>query len=494
MNPLEQAFNAYMNLASAQLRPQQVKASNLFSFELIRSRSIQLRHLVIEIEMSSEFRELAQQTLLVSPCEDTENAETSRGIEIGTFFRRSRCYTSIYNDETVDPDTALRDLIAQLRKDEIQTRYLVPLQSVGFSNDVIEFKDFEIRRFSAEELDEILQNDVNEIFYETSCVDVSEIEGYWFIDVKLVETPLTVCASVDDEGRIWVSEPARHINDLESLSVTDESTAFPGAVARALDPLILYDWDSVQNMYSFRGVSLEIPFILKTNNDLLSRPHSAPEIPPFQVGPFFFDGTEDLSPPDYYIFIDGAESDSFHAFVTQMNSILERLKSAESDWNFLEIALLFFRRAFFTPGLQQLLWHITVIEALVGEDVQGLTSLLGRRLALILGKETKKSFQEVYDLRSTLVHGNEKLLDQKAKENHLHVARKLARQILVWFLHYLDHVLDKTSINDRTEIGLPTREDLLAGLDIKIESRERIRHLLRILPPDFPRTSDWLDQ
>ncbi len=43
-------------------------------------------------------------------------------------------------------------------------------------------------------------------------------------------------------------------------------------------------------------------------------------------------------------------------------------------------------KAFFAEGLEQLLWHITAIDALLGEDASGLKEKLARRTASILGK------------------------------------------------------------------------------------------------------------
>jgi len=123
--------------------------------------------------------------------------------------------------------------------------------------------------------------------------------------------------------------------------------------------------------------------------------------------------------------------------------------------------------------------------------------LLANRLAFVVGKteserdEIKKFFRkEIYDLRSALVHGKEELLDKKTMNTHLREAGNLARCSLVWFLHYLDHVFEATR-NDRE---LPSREELLGMLDLTIDSRERFKHLLRIVPADFPRTAHWLDQ
>src|SRR5438093_11468497 len=129
------------------------------------------------------------------------------------------------------------------------------------------------------------------------------------------------------------------------------------------------------------------------------------------------------------------------------------------------------------------------MEALLGEKKEGLTNLLARRLALVLGgteqerKQIKKSFQDLYDLRSRLVHGDGKLLDQKTHEKQLREARNLARRTLVWFLNYVDHVLHET----RHDSALPTREELLSVLDLKTESRERVKHLLKNIACGFPK-------
>jgi Apea-like HEPN len=478
---LEKAFNAYLNLAKAELRPQQARPSNVSRLERVKT----LGDLVDEIEECPEFRELVKQTLVAFPSEDSEEPEATRfgKSKIQNFLRRSRCYTSIYNGQPIEAGIAFRDLVNRFRKKQIQRRYLIPLMDVGFSEAVIDFKDFQVRRFSAEELEEILANDVNKAFYESSAVKVSKIERHWFIDLEQFE-------------------PLDNPEEADILPITDDFVDGPGitydfvrgpeepAIVRALEPFVLYDWDSLKGIVC-ANVRFKTAFHLKSSNYLLDAPHWAPVIETYD--------NETDEEEQHWIFVDDEELASFHLFVTQIFSILKRLRSARTEWLFIEVALLFLRIAFFSEGLQQLLWHITVIEALLGEKKEGLTDSLGRRLASVLGKTEqerkgiKASFKEIYDLRSRLVHGDKSLLTMKADDGPLVQARFLAIRTSVWFLHYLDHVLSETSINDRNEIGLPTREELLGVLDFKIESRERIKHLLKILPADFPRTSDWLD-
>ena len=67
-----------------------------------------------------------------------------------------------------------------------------------------------------------------------------------------------------------------------------------------------------------------------------------------------------------------------------------------------------FIKAFFSQGMEQLLWHISTIEALLGEKAEGLTNRLARRSALIIAKERedreiiRKKFKELYDFDKSI--------------------------------------------------------------------------------------------
>ena len=234
---LEQAFNAYLNLAKSELRPQAKPQSQ--RIQLLETRSMELRRLVEGIETSPEFGEFVKQTLNAlpdvpcgKPQYTTDSSVTDRAKELGHFFRRSRCYTSLYSEKDIDTETTFRDLITEFRKKEFQVRRLIPLSQVGFSVEQIQFKGFEIRRFSAEELNEIVQNDVMEVFYDWITIDVSEIEGYWFIDLVRLETsrPGWRTLSVDDLDFI--------------APVREEFGALPKEIASVLEPGTFSKWRS----------------------------------------------------------------------------------------------------------------------------------------------------------------------------------------------------------------------------------------------------------
>src|SRR5712692_7674168 len=105
---LEQAFIAYMNLAKAKLRHRSAGPPSQQTIQLLETRSMELRRLVEGIETSPEFGEFVKQTLNALPdvprgkpqyTNDSSIAE--RGKEIGHFFRRSRCYKSLYSGKDI---------------------------------------------------------------------------------------------------------------------------------------------------------------------------------------------------------------------------------------------------------------------------------------------------------------------------------------------------------------------------------------------------------
>lgn len=144
-----------------------------------------------------------------------------------------------------------------------------------------------------------------------------------------------------------------------------------------------------------------------------------------------------------------------------------------------------------------MLWHITTLEALLGEKGTGVTARLAGRIASILGRgeeektTVKKEFSELYNFRSDLVHGNR--FKKEVYVGHLRNARDQARETLLWFLHYLDWVQTLISANLPAE-GIPTRGEILSLIDLDEHARNRLARLMQILPSDFPSVRSWLGE
>jgi hypothetical protein len=176
---------------------------------------------------------------------------------------------------------------------------------------------------------------------------------------------------------------------------------------------------------------------------------------------------------------------------------LADITTGSKDWRFFETALGYFVKAFCSEGFEQLLWHITTLEALLGEKGEGLTEKLARRISAILGntnqekKALNRQFKDLYDFRSTLVHGGN--FKKQVYVGHLREARSLARKVLLWFLHFLSNFQRGIS-EGRLQERLLTRQEMLTIMDIDCENRARLVHLMRQLPETFPYVPEWIEQ
>jgi hypothetical protein len=172
---------------------------------------------------------------------------------------------------------------------------------------------------------------------------------------------------------------------------------------------------------------------------------------------------------------------------------LRNVKWSNDLNNLIEVGLGFLAKAFFTNGVEQLLWHITTIEALFGENSGGITERLARRVSRVLGNtevkrtEIRKSFRGLYETRSKLVHGTS--TPNVVQAGHLRTARQFARSLMLWFVRWLDEIALRA---DGDPARLPKRRDLLQFLDLESDSRSHIKWLAESMPSEFPRVSDWL--
>ena len=242
---------------------------------------------------------------------------------------------------------------------------------------------------------------------------------------------------------------------------------FSGALKQAFRRLILYPWSDTLT----RGVQVltakkpdpraapvpflfAAPFALSVSESLITAPHRAPDLSVLATEPIFdHEGRECGMQPVVGCWLNEEETADFCSFISDVDCLIKRAKAEDPEWRFASTALNFLEKAFLSSGAEQLLWHITTIEALVGENVDaGLTRLLKTRVGRALGntmeerRQIGKNFDELYSLRSDLVHGNATLPDREFYLSHLGQAREMARKLTLWMLHYLASVREVTKI------------------------------------------------
>jgi hypothetical protein len=273
----------------------------------------------------------------------------------------------------------------------------------------------------------------------------------------------------------------------------------PQAFSKPLETIIkllaLFDWptsygwgDAVESALGWNRFN--IPFVLTVTDSLYEAPSRTPSLEQLWKEPEFDQSGNEIGKyPVILISLDENGTKSLIEFVKRTYENLEKLDFEQSGWHFFEIAFNMFVKAFFADGLEQLLWHITAIEALLGENVTGLTEKLARRIAAICGKTEKekdslrKKFRKLYIFRSDLVHGNR--FKNEVYSGHLREARDFARRVLIWFLEFLAIIQDEIS-QSQSNIKYPKRDLLLKLLDMNVTERSQLKALLQILPPEFP--------
>ncbi|MFQ5904868.1 MAG: hypothetical protein ACE5JO_14390, partial [Candidatus Binatia bacterium] len=317
-----------------------------------------LRTMVDELENEPEFHQLVSETYSSLRDGHTKSViRWERAVE--NFFRRSGFYIDIFEERTIGVDATFDNYRKAFQKRKTQVRYLAPMEFVRFAKHSMDFGEFQVRRFTADELELIFQNRISEIFYPQATIDMERLGPYWFVDVlKPGPPPL----------------PPRRMPWKEMGRVGMKDTKYQRAiepVLPVLQQLALFDWQA--DIWMEEDESLErgwrgfhIPFVLRIDDNLLGTLGNAPDLSQLEWTSVLDarTGEEEGEGPEVLIDLDENRTRSFKDFVIRVGNLLSGIKFKENNWEFLEVALGFFTKAFFSEGLEQMLWHIITLEAL----------------------------------------------------------------------------------------------------------------------------------
>lgn len=492
---LGEVFRRYTDVVRSRLQDRGKRQPPPRPLRLLANRGMELRALADELENEAEFHQLVLGTYssFSGSAPDKNRLEWGWQQAVKDFFRRSGYYVDVYDGEIANGDATFQSYLEAFQGSEVHTTYLALMEFVQFHGLFMDFGTFQIRRFAADELKVICRNRVNEVFYPLANVDVKKLQPYWFVCF----TEQTARPQVD-----WLNTPIE--DPREFYLIRRQYTHYPKTLELILQQLALFDWQPVWSEETSVEKELEkdwegfwIPFVIRVDDNLLSSPGLAPDLSMLATDLATNARGEEIEVPGIAIILDEDATEAFKVFIRRAGDLLRCLRVKQNGWEFLEVGLGYFIKAFFTKeGLEQMLWHITTMEALLGEKGEGVTERLTRRIASILGKSEderkaiRKQFKELYDFRCDLVHGNP--FQKKVYVGHLRNARTLARRTLLWFLHYLDYIQARFSSSQRTK-GVPTREEILALIDLDPDSRLRLGQLIDNLPPEFPHVSEWME-
>jgi hypothetical protein len=441
---------------------------------LLRSKAEIMSAAIEAAERSTEFSTLcdAHVDLLTAasgepPDDDLRFMAAER---LRCWLRRSGTYQAVCSEAPVDVRALCSGLTQGLSAQHQQIRHFVPIQNVRFNGN-LDFGFFRILKLDKGELDQVLRNDVNQLFYPYAIVDTERLADCWLLEVpESRDAPSALFLSLETEANFATS-------------------GFPDAVEAALENICLFGWE--ESIVSEDGVNFVVssgrvciprprfPGVISVSDWLFERP--APAWALDSEG-FIFD----LNTPE--------KTAKFKFTVIEIALLFERVRSKAP---FIQAARRFMVKGFFSTGLDQLLWHITAIEALLGENTGNLVDTLKRRLTIILGttekdkKAIRKDFVELYDFRSRLVHGD--LGDLGGLHpGHLITARQMALASLLWMAQWL-WLMVKNWPQDQ---AMPSRENILRFLDMPPDGRLQLKAMLDSLPqaiPPLPRLALFRD-
>lgn len=397
------------------------------------------------------------------------------------YFRRSKLYLRISKKEPIKIDGYFEKLLTALNEREIRIISLQLIDGVHFLENKIDFDTFIIQRFSEEEFQELVDNEVNNIFFPNAKLDFGKLCHYWFIREEKKEKT--------QKEDLFTNELA--FSKVDNFRV---SRTFPN---RIIQLLALFDWENQPGLITsdiksdWGWMGFQIPISLQITDDYFHSPSPSPNITSLELFPIY-DEVEET--PLFYNWLVNDHIDRLREIVCRAERFFKGIDLSISNWEFLNIAMGYLGKAFLTEGLEQLLWHMTTIEALLGEKIELMASLK-RRISMILGKtdyerkEIRKKIDELYDFRSDLVHGNK--FEKEVYQGHLREARKIARNSLLWVLTYLSNIHETFCKNSIPQNEYPKREEIWNLLEFEKEALGRIGKLITDLPIDFPNIQMW---
>jgi len=193
---------------------------------------------VDELESQQEFNQLVVETRSAfSGNHHSKSTEKAWRNAIHNLFCRSGYYLGLVDGKLPRANDSFSSYCTAFNHPKVQITYLAPLELVSFGQPIMEFDTFRVKRFSIEELESVLQNRVNTIFYPWAAISSDALKllaQYWFIQVTEPSHPSRI-----GHFRLQASSSATL---LFSGYVEREYAQFPKAIESALRQLCVFDW------------------------------------------------------------------------------------------------------------------------------------------------------------------------------------------------------------------------------------------------------------
>jgi len=345
------------------------------------------------LEESEQFASLSEFTLK----EFNKEKKSFVGLwqhHIIAFFRWSCLYEQIFEGKNPSHGEICSLYEKEFKAESGQWIYIAPIELTRFPEHPLKFDNFSIQSFTAEELNSLLKQRTCELFYPWAVLDTYRLSQFWMI-VCTEEKPISHTGLL-----VWGEK------------IKPKYSPFSGKLKNAFRILSLFKWrdqytsddnlllSEVTEGFLSLNICPSLPFTIQIPQGFLDNPPAAPDLSDLPMEPTMDNSGEEVGEHPYVAF-DLSESETeFRDFVKNVDALIERINRIP-QWQFIDVALSFMEKGFTDSGLEQLLWHITAVEALMGERGSGLTNRLMKRVSYILGNneedvaKIKKVFQKL---------------------------------------------------------------------------------------------------
>lgn len=367
------------------------------------------------------------------------------------------CGLGTRGDLALDPVVAATALDEALSAKTATRRFLCPLD---LADDLppLSFGPARVAKFERDELAALFDAPRLERLYPNLPLDIERLFQFQWLVVEEVVTldPRFEARSAP----ILFTDLGRDLGEIDP-----HLGKFPAIVERTLFFLLLAAWEDWSTMLEVDWRGFRIPWVYTLSDDLCIRPSRPPDAETLSWEPRFVtdrSGEElEIERPLSYNLDEAAEPGL--SLLTE--SAWQEFEDALGTPVFETPVMHFIVRAFLADGMDEVMAHMTAIEAALGvesdhkvgmrpklnphKDLRSTGRLVARIAALLQDVPAARGYGALFDVRSAFVHGRGRL--QRISTQQKVEARRLARRIA------------RALIDPRTA-GATPREDVLGGL------------------------------
>lgn len=324
-------------------------------------------------------------------------------------------------------------IVAAFAATAVRRTYICPLDLADTLPSMV-FGNAVIRRYGKEELATLFDAVRLARYFPGQAFEASDLAQFQWLTV---EETVPVAGPAGQRALPWLYESWNR----DFGAFDPHAGAHPGVVADVLFALLLAPWEDWHSLDT-DWAGFAIPWVHLVTDDLFVRPKPVPS-----AGTLTW---EDAAYQDD----DGEMVEYERPFVVPLYDAAQPILAACNPdwWGRIETAATtplfetpvkhFLVRAAFSDGMDQIMAHMTAIEAALGlqsdfskkgrpkHDKIGATARLAKRVGILLGdSQSGQDYADLFELRSAFVHGRPIAGQISGKDRIL--ARRLARRVVV---------------------------------------------------------------